>query len=234
MRNKRKSTENQNKTDKMMTSLIKSRIKGEIMSKGKVKGYLLCMILATLIVQFSGCYVTKGFVPIVPQKPFEMIPASASLSIDISHSFDGERATGAQNQTRVDDVKKISKEVFQKSGLFKVVDYNLFKPDLFIDFKVSEQEKGSSGNAMLSGFTLMLIPAKTGASFEVEAILKNKQGHVIGSYRSKGDFNVIIHLIFIFPIGWRFDIPNQIYEAIFRDISHQIANDRLKILSGLA
>ena len=210
------------------------RKKGGTMVKTYGRGRLASDILTVLLaIQLSGCYVTKGLVPDVPHSSFETIPASVSLSIDLSHSFDGERVTGAQNQARVDEVKKISKQVFEKSGLFQSVDYNLFKPDLFIDFKVEEVEKGSSTNAVLSGFTLLLIPVKTGATFEVEAILKDKQGNMVGSYRSQGDFDAIIHLIFILPIGWRFNIPNELYKAIFEDIIAQLAADRPKILNTI-
>ncbi len=200
----------------------------------KVKSFLSqIIILNILMIQFSGCYVTKGSVPVVSSKPIEKIPATVSLSIDLSHSFDDDRSSGGINQARINAVKDISKKVFTNSGLFDSIDYNLWKSDLYIDLKVNEIEKGSSERAMITGFTLLLVPAKTGATFDVTATLKDKQGNVLGNYRSKGDFNAILHLIFILPIGWRFNIPNQVYEAIFKDIVDQISADRPKILSIL-
>jgi hypothetical protein len=209
------------------------KLRGGAMFNTQVRGFISLVVLIALAVQLSGCYVTKGLVPVARRAPVDAIPASVSLSMDLSHSFDGERTTGAHNQARVDEVKKISKQVFEKSGLFKSVDYNLFKPDLFIDFKVREVEKGSAANAVISGFTLLLVPVKTGATFEVEAVLKDKQGNTIGNYNSKGDFNAIAHLIFILPIGWRFNIPNEVHTAIFEDIAAQIAADRPKIVNTM-
>lgn len=203
------------------------------MNNEKLKSFLSHIILTALLIQITGCYVTKGVVPVVSSKQIEKIQAAMSLSIDLSHSFDQERSSGGQNQVRIDSVKEISKKVFNESGLFNSVDYNLWKSDLFLDFKVKETEKGSAESAAISGFTLLLVPVKSGTNFEVEAILKDKQGNVIGTYQSKGDFNIIFHLIFILPIGWRFNIPNQVYEAIFKDIVSQVSADRAKILMVL-
>lgn len=203
------------------------------MNDKQVKNILAQFMLIVLAVQLSGCYITKGTVPVVPTGTVEIIPATVSLSIDLSHSFDEERTTGAHNQARTDEVKKISKRVFDEARLFESADYDVFKPDFFLDFKVNEVEKGSAESAMIGGFTLLLVPVKTGADFEVEATLKDKKGKVVGTYTSKGDVDVIIHLIFILPIGWRFNIPTQVYEAIFKDLIAQMAGDRAKILNAM-
>lgn len=192
-----------------------------------------CISLFLTISLLSGCMITKGYLPDAPVTVFEPIPAVVNMSINLTHTFDGKHTDGSHNKSRVETMQKISQDIMTEANVFKSMGYDILAPDLFLTFEITEKEKGSSANATISGLTLLLVPAKSGMVFEVKAHLKDNQGNTVGIYESKGDFNVILHLLFIIPIGWRFGVLDEVFKSVFRDIAAKLNADRTRIIESL-
>ena len=192
------------------------------------------VLMIPFCLQSSGCYMSKGLVP--PTQDFiqlagaqQSLPASAQLSINLTHSFEDQvNEAGWAQDARIQEATEASLKIFKEAHLFRSVGYDETNPNLKIKLDIKEVEKGSSESAFLAGFTLFLWPVKTGLDIDVTAKVSDSQGNLLQEYHSKGDANVIMHLIFIIPFGWRFGVFRQVYEEVFKDIALQISQDREK------
>lgn len=188
-------------------------------------------------VSSSGCFVSKGMVPDVAEEltkegAFDSLVNSVDLDVELRHYGLGKEANAKNTERRAKEFRKVSASVIEKSGMFANSGYDVNNADLKIRFEVNETEKGSETSAVLTGVTFLLVPAKTGAFFNVVAKIYNNSGQQIAEYQSEGDFNVILQLLFIIPIGWRFSIPNKVYESIVQDILVKMDADRHALSQG--
>jgi len=87
-----------------------------------------------------------------------------------------------------------------------------------------QEDKGTETQAFLTGFTLFLLPMKSGATYELTGTV-SRGSQKLKTYQATGDFNMIFHLLFILPVTWRPGVIAATLDDTYRDLFLQIQRD---------
>ncbi|HEU0007874.1 MAG TPA: hypothetical protein VLA67_11375 [Nitrospiraceae bacterium] len=182
-----------------------------------------CRIGCVLVVSLawslaSGCAAFRGGEAQPPTLwPLSKEPGKQSISLLIS----GEAIVNGQkadvNQLRLNAFKRTAEKAYLDSGLFSDVKIGAAETDLQAEIHLISRSETNTGMAVLSGFTLTLIPAKGEREYVLKTILKNKEGQALGTLEQKEPMTnwMQFFLIFIMPFNW----PSTVATEIFYDLN---------------
>jgi hypothetical protein len=113
---------------------------------------------------------------------------------------------------------------YQDSGLFSDVKTGLEDADLRADVHIVHRSWGSLALAMLSGFTLVVIPLRTNVDdFEVTTVFKDRSGQVLGTIEKKETLNTWFQLFLVAAAPFK-NVISQSNEAIADTVRSTIAD----------
>ena len=142
------------------------------------------------------------------------------------HTMDGKDAGGAATDASYKVFKESFERVRSETPFLAASGVGIVKPDYVLDLETEVAEHGKTG-AIVSGATLMLIPAFPSSDVIIRGTLEDPAGNVIGHYDASGEMKGVIQLLLLplFPVTL-FTMPGKdLYDDTFRDIFLLVEKD---------
>jgi hypothetical protein len=186
-------------------------------------GFLICL-------WFSGCASFAGG----NLKELEAVPSApvksprASLAITWSTYLNGVHKP-ANEHIAAGMGMKHALEAFKETGYFSEVGPTVDNPDVKIKVRIKDEGKANLGMAMVTGFTLFLIPSSATDLYVMDAEVTNLKTGQTRSYHLEDSMNYYqqIFLIFIMPFNWPASVVEDVLENMFTHLAVKIHEDGL-------
>lgn len=174
------------------------------------------VIIASIVL--SGCAAFRSG----EAKPLEPWSAptqrgSQSISLVITGEAVVNGALQDAPQRMIQAWQEEAKRAYEDSGVFSYVQVGAGDTDLRAEVHIVDRGEASMGLAMLSGLTLMLLPANGYDELTVSVTFKDRAGTPIGTYEKKEriTFWIELFLVFVTP----FKSPNSVARATLYDLN---------------
>lgn len=154
-------------------------------------------IASFLIFSFlcSSCAVYRaGHLSPVSQWPPEPPTKKKSISIVVTAEMVQKEKKGIITSGRMKRWHESTVRAYSESDLFSEVKTGLTETDLRAEVKIIIEYKPNIGLALLSGFTLGLIPYKETNNLIVKTTIKDRDGNTPGIFEKSEDVNSMVFL----------------------------------------
>ncbi len=142
-----------------------------------------------------------------------------TVALDTRYQVVGMSTTDDVRQSAVDNIEAHAEDVFTRIPCFRW-SADPTNADLVVDLRIRDDANPRLGLAMLSGFTLMIVPARATDSYTLTAEIK-KHGTVVDTVSHKEQFDTWLHLLAGF--GYPFAGPKKVSDAMWEDYFEEIA-----------
>ncbi|MFZ3184584.1 MAG: hypothetical protein WA173_10635 [Pseudomonas sp.] len=186
---------------------------------------LLATLLACALLILSGCLsysnhdlaLVEQWPPAAPLKQ----KASAYVKVDTQYLFNGENRPGGFNQA---GLEKLILQQYQSSERFSRATTSKETSDLYVSIRVSNHERGSIASALLTGFTLFVIPGTYSNELTMETTFKDASGKVLGRVEKHESITTWIQLLLIVTLPFNASTDNvltQLTQSSLEEASRQ-------------
>lgn len=157
----------------------------------------------------------------VPQVPTPDEKPTVSVAVFGEGRLNGEKRD--LPTSALERFKEATREAYEGSGFFSDVRMGLEESDLRAEVKITNSGNPNYGLAFLSGFTLLLIPAKATDVFDVETAFKDRSGETIAEFSRTEEMDTWIELFLIFaaPFAW----PGSVLHDTLVDVNDAVLHD---------
>lgn len=186
-----------------------------------------CGLLILLMVWVSGCAAFRGGnLPEVPVWPLNSSVTKKSVNLIVNaKAWINEKGIPADKveSTVLGTWRTQCLKAYEESGLFSDVRPSLDQEaDLTIDIDIEKRTEFSEALAFLLGFTFALsstvIPQREKNDFLITSVIKERDGHVTGSYKKSESVSTWIWLFWIFAMPFR-DGPDTVMTQTLYDLN---------------
>ena len=160
-----------------------------------------------------------------PVSPWPPSPAASKPSISVALS--GQAIVNGSEQevnSRFLDIwREQALKAYQDSGLFSSVATGLGDTDLRAEVKVLDRGDANLALALLSGFTMTMIPSRTTDEFIVRTAIKDRGGNTLGTFEKQEAISTWIQLFMVFAMPGNF--PGSVAKQTLYDLNRATINE---------
>lgn len=185
-----------------------------------------CLLLVVFLgsLSASGCIAFhSGDARLIDPYPPEALQAKPAkpktVAMETRYQLVGMTTTDSMRQSAVDNIEGWAENIISETGYFR---YSVDKKtaDYVLVMNVRDDGEPNVGLAMLSGFTLTIIPAFATDAFTITCELRDHAGNNIGERRIKQKMTTVIQLLMMF--GTPFASPKQVSERMWRQVLQDV------------
>lgn len=184
----------------------------------------LALLIATTTA--PGCAIAFHDGNINGVDPFPPVSAVAcnsakpvTVALETRYQVVGMSTTDDVRQSAVDNIEAHAEDVFTRVPCFRW-SADPANADLVVDLRIRDDANPRLGLALLSGFTLMIVPARATDSYTLTAEIK-KRGTVVDTVSHKEQLDTWLHLLAGF--GYPFASPKKVSDDMWEDYFEEIA-----------
>lgn len=170
------------------------------------------------ILLLTGCATFRdGANPPITQWPPNSVVKSKTIALQVT----GKAVVNNQQQeVNVNFLKHWREQVvraYESSGLFSAVKDGSDQADILAEVRITDKGEGSMGLAMLTGFTMFIIPNHVQEGFTVKTAYRDNSGNPLGSFEKSESADTWFQL-FLLPVA-PFKSPGSEYKELLFDLN---------------
>jgi hypothetical protein len=162
---------------------------------------LLTTLLACALLTLTGCisYSNHDLAPVKQWPPADALThkQSAFIKVDTQVLFNGKNRASNVNQAALDN---LILQQYQDSQRFSDTTLSKQTSDLYINVRISNNERGNMVSAFITGFTLFIIPGKYSNEITMETVFKDGTGKVLGRIEKRETITTWMQLLLIVAV----------------------------------
>lgn len=186
---------------------------------------LSILFLLVFITVLSGCMAFRGedfkdFSQIYPERTSQIQKNDFRIQyiMNAAQYTNGTLMSSSQ-KTKI-RYSRVLEKVLAVKQIFGEFGSAVSNPDWSIKIDIREEEHFNEILALLSAFTLCIIPSQTSYDMIATATVFDKDGNQLETLSAKQDVKVLIQILFLLP--WRGGLIEQAQENLFKDIILQL------------
>jgi hypothetical protein len=170
-----------------------------------------------------GCASFRAGAPSAEGPPVSSVDWKPSVSVVVG----GEGRIGGKERDlppkALELFRELTKRAYEESERFSEVRIGLDESDVRAEVEIINRGIANQGLAFLSGFTLLLLPAKATDSFTVETRFTGRDGNELGRFERSEAVTTWFQLFLIFatPFAW----PSTVVSDVIVDLNRAVLGD---------
>jgi hypothetical protein len=200
----------------------------------RTRSLVACALIAWVA---TGCLIYAG--DRLPERVGDAATAAAlppppiEVVLRHKHTMEG-RDQGLATDLSYGQIKKSFERVRQEIAFLAQASTGLSAPDFVLELDTEVAERGET-SAMISGFTLLLVPGFAGSTLKVAATLRDIDGNLVGRHEASAEVRMITQLLLLplLPIVPFVAPGDELYDDTFRGALIPLAED-LRARQGTA
>jgi hypothetical protein len=181
----------------------------------------LIAIAATLALQ--GC-MTYSHNQLQPVEQWPLIEESkVKPSVYLKAQSEYRANENPSISANVDKLEALLRQEFVDSGRFSRVSTQQEKSDIYVTATLRNQEDSNIALAMITGFTMFLVPATFDNTLTLDLVFRDGQGNQIGKVEKQEKLTTWMHLILIFALPF-----NESLDKLLSDLAQSALEEAAK------
>lgn len=162
---------------------------------------LLRMLAVVATLSLTGCMTySHNQLAAVEQWPLaaaEKAKPSTYVKVQAEYAFNG---TPSPSNANLERLETIVKDTFVSSDRFGRVTTQQERSDLYVTATLKNEEEGSQALAVISGLTLMVLPATADNTLTLELAFRSGEDQLLGKVAVQEKITTWMHVLLIFAL----------------------------------